>query len=75
MKIDRNTIINEILLEAPEKVHILTEAGMHCIGCMISEFETLEEACSVHDIDVDDLIEELNKEDIEINYDTTNDFE
>ena len=61
MVISKDTKIGEILEQAPEKVDILLEAGMHCIGCMVSEFETLEEACSAHGIDVDDLVKQLNK--------------
>ena len=33
---------------------------MHCLGCPASAGETLEEACLVHGIDVDALIEKLN---------------
>ena len=36
---------------------------MHCIGCWAATDETLEEACQVHGIDVEDVLEELNKED------------
>ena len=36
------------------------EAGMHCISCPASAMETLEEACEVHGIDVDEIIEALN---------------
>lgn len=59
--IDKNTKIGELLEIAPEKVDILLEAGMHCLGCPASQAETLEEACSVHGIDVDELVKELNK--------------
>jgi hydroxylamine reductase len=62
MEFSKETKIGEILEKAPEKVDILLQAGMHCIGCMISEYETLEEACAVHGIDVEDLVKELNKE-------------
>lgn len=61
MTITKKTIIGDIIENAPEKVNILLDAGMHCIGCMISEDESLEEACMVHGIDVDDLVEELNR--------------
>lgn len=47
--------------EAPEKVDILLQAGMHCIGCPASQDETIEEACMVHGIDVEEIIEEINK--------------
>ena len=30
MKIEKTTVIGEILEKAPEKADILTEAGMHC---------------------------------------------
>ncbi|MFR5683768.1 MAG: DUF1858 domain-containing protein, partial [Clostridia bacterium] len=38
----------------------LLEAGMHCLGCPASQEETLEEACDVHGIDVEELLEKLN---------------
>lgn len=56
----KDTKIGELLQEAPEKVDILLSAGMHCLGCPASQAETLEEACEVHGIDVDELIKELN---------------
>lgn len=60
MKFSKDTNLSEIIEKAPEKVDILLEAGMHCIGCMASQFETLEEACIVHGIDVDELVQQLN---------------
>lgn len=59
--IDKNTKIGELLEMAPEKADILLDAGMHCLGCPASQAETLEEACNVHGIDVDELVEKLNK--------------
>ena len=61
MKFSKDTKIGEILEVAPEKAEILLQAGMHCLGCPASQEETLEEACAVHGIDVEDLVEELNK--------------
>lgn len=59
--IDKNTKIGELLEIAPEKADILLQAGMHCLGCPASQAETLEEACEVHGIDVEELLNELNK--------------
>ncbi len=61
MNFNKNTKIGEILEVAPEKAEILLQAGMHCLGCPASQEETLEEACSVHGIDVEELVEKLNK--------------
>ena len=60
MNISKETKIGELLETAPEKAEILMEAGMHCLGCPASQAETLEEACEVHGIDVEELVENLN---------------
>ena len=60
MKFDKDTRIGDLLEQAPEKAEILLNAGMHCIGCPASQMETLEEACGVHGIDVEDIVEKLN---------------
>ncbi len=58
--IDKNTKIGDLLQSAPEKADILLAAGMHCLGCPASQAETLEEACAVHGINVEELVEKLN---------------
>ena len=60
MKFNKDTKIGEILQVAPEKAEILMECGMNCIGCPASQMETLEEACEVHGIDVNEVLEKLN---------------
>ena len=60
MKIEKNTKIGEIVEKDPEKAEILLEVGMHCLGCPASQAETLEEACDVHGIDVEEVLEKLN---------------
>lgn len=61
MKYNKDIKIGELLEQAPEKAEILMEAGMHCLGCPASQAETLEEACEVHGINVEELLEKLNK--------------
>ena len=58
--IEKTTKIGELLEIEPEKANILLDAGMHCLGCQASQSETLEEACMVHGIDVEELLEKLN---------------
>lgn len=58
--ISKDIKIGELLQQAPEKAEILLAAGMHCLGCPASQAETLEEACEVHGIDVEELLKELN---------------
>ena len=60
MKIEKTTKIGELLEMAPEKAEILLAAGMHCLGCPASQAETLEEACEVHGLDVNELLDKIN---------------
>ena len=58
--ITKDMTIGEILRTNPAVAPILMEAGMHCLGCPAAQGESLEEACAVHGIDIDSLIEKLN---------------
>lgn len=58
--IEKTMTIGELLEKYPEKADKLLDAGMHCLGCPASQGETLEEACEVHGIDVNELVEKLN---------------
>ena len=60
MEINKDTLIGDLLEMAPEKADILLEAGMHCLSCPASQMETIAEACEVHGIDVDEILEKIN---------------
>lgn len=59
-KITKDMIIADIINVNMGCVPILLSEGMHCIGCPASQGESLEEACMVHGIDVDPLVQKLN---------------
>ena len=60
-QITKDTIIGDILDIAPETAPVFFSIGMHCLGCPASRGETVEEACLVHGVDVEQLLAELNK--------------
>lgn len=64
--ITKDTIIGDILDIDKTTAPFFLEMGMHCLGCPSSRGETLEEACMVHGVDVNDLIKKLNNH-IELN--------
>ena len=51
----------EILQKKPEAAEILMKEGMHCFGCSMAGFETLEQGCQAHGIDVNKVIKKINK--------------
>ena len=59
-EISRDTMISEILTNAPEAMPVFQNIGMHCLGCPSARSETVEEACQVHGVDADELVKKLN---------------
>ena len=59
-EITKNTLISEILENAPEAMPAFQSIGMHCLGCPSSRGETVEEACMVHGVDADEFLDALN---------------
>ncbi len=59
-QITKDTIIGDILDIAPETAPVFLSIGMHCLGCPSSRGETVEEACMVHGVDVNGLLEQIN---------------
>ena len=61
MQFSNDLIIKDILENHNKAEEILTSFGMHCLYCPCSQAETLEEACAVHGIDVDEVVKALNE--------------
>lgn len=59
-KITKDMIISEVLKVDRGTAPIFMNNGMHCLGCPSSSGESIEDACSIHGIDVDNLVKELN---------------
>ncbi|MDR1565316.1 MAG: DUF1858 domain-containing protein [Oscillospiraceae bacterium] len=60
-EVKKDTIIGDILDLDPTTAPYFLAMGMHCLGCPSSRGETLEQACDVHGVDVDDLLGKLNE--------------
>ena len=60
MTIDKQTKIGEILDKDRDVAPFFLNMGMHCLGCPSARSETIEQACMVHGVDADELVEEIN---------------
>ena len=60
MVVTRDTVIGELLSADINSAQVLMDMGMHCVGCPSSIGESLAEACMVHGINVDELVDRLN---------------
>jgi hybrid cluster-associated redox disulfide protein len=61
MEVTRETIIGDVLDYDIDTAEFFFEIGMHCLGCPASRGESIEDACAVHEIDPDELIEKINE--------------
>ncbi len=59
--ITKEMIIGDIVQKYPNSVEVMLSHGMHCVGCHVAYWETLEQACEGHGIDAKKLVDELNK--------------
>ncbi|MBD5092101.1 MAG: DUF1858 domain-containing protein [Clostridiales bacterium] len=60
--VTKDMLISKVLEQgdANKIADVLMESGMHCLHCMMAHGETLEEACAVHGVDADKLVEKIN---------------
>lgn len=60
MTVTKDMTIGEILRVDRRCAEFLMQIGMHCLGCPASQAETLEEACMVHGVDCQSLVDDIN---------------
>jgi len=61
MAITKEMGIMEVVQQYPQTVDVFMAAGMGCLGCAAAHFENIEQGAMAHGIDIDKLIEDLNK--------------
>jgi len=63
-KITKDTNIGEIVQKYPEVIDTLTGFGVHCVGCHVSSFESLEMGFKGHgmgDEQIEEAVKKLNE--------------
>ncbi len=61
MTITKEMTIEEVVEQYPETMMVFMRHGLHCVGCHVSAFESIEEGALAHGINVDALVSDLNK--------------
>jgi hybrid cluster-associated redox disulfide protein len=58
-EITKETMISELLENAPQAMPVFQEIGMHCMGCALASDENIEQACYAHGVDADQFVQKL----------------
>lgn len=53
-------LVGDLIVKHPLAAQFLMECGMGCIHCPASQMESLAEACAVHGIDGEEIVDALN---------------
>lgn len=61
MKVTKDMTIGEVVRNVPTAAETLMGFGLGCVHCPSAQMETVEQAAMVHGIDINELLEALNK--------------
>ena len=61
MTVTKQSVIGDVLDFDINTAEFFFAIGMHCLGCLASRGETIEEACAVHGTDADALVAKINE--------------
>ena len=61
MEITKQTTMGDMLDFEPGIAYVLMQSGMHCVGCPSSIGESLEEACMVHGLNSDEVLNSIHE--------------
>ena len=63
-KITKEMTLGEVVSRFPESAKVMLSYGLHCVGCHVASWETLEQGAKAHGLDdkeVDKMVGEINK--------------
>ena len=58
--ITKDMTIGDVLKKKEGVAEVLMEFGMGCLGCPSASMETIEQACFIHGLNLDEVIEKIN---------------
>ncbi|MFH1849461.1 MAG: DUF1858 domain-containing protein [archaeon] len=63
-KVTKDMTLGDVVAKHPHAAEIMMRFGLHCIGCHVSAYETVEQGALGHGMsaeDLDSMLKEINK--------------
>jgi hybrid cluster-associated redox disulfide protein len=60
MPVGFDDIVGEVMTAWPATIRVFLDFRMGCVGCPISGFHTVNDACTEHDVDRDEFLAALH---------------
>ena len=59
--VTKDTLIADVVENAPEAAGLFQAIGMHCVGCAMAAGECIEDACAEYGVNVELFVNKLNE--------------
>ncbi|HZW98368.1 MAG: DUF1858 domain-containing protein [Clostridiaceae bacterium] len=59
-KVTKDMLVSDVIKMDEKLIPIFFAHGLFCLGCVLADHESLEEASEAHGLDVDSLVDDLN---------------
>ena len=63
-KITKQMTLGDLVMKYPKAAKKLAKYGLHCVGCHVASFETIDQGAKAHgmkDAEIEKMIEDLNQ--------------
>ena len=64
MTVTKGATLGELVSKYPAAVEVMLGYGLHCVGCHVAAFETIEQGAKAHgmsDADIEKMMKEINE--------------
>ncbi|NMB69842.1 DUF1858 domain-containing protein [candidate division WWE3 bacterium] len=64
VNITKDMNLGEVVYKYPESAEVLTDYGLHCVGCFANAFDTIEAGAKIHgmsDDEIEEMIDRVNE--------------
>jgi len=59
MSVEPTQLVDDVMRQWPASIRLFLDRRMHCVGCPIACFHTVDDACREHGVDCEKFLEEL----------------
>lgn len=63
-KITKDMTLGDVVSKYPKAAEVMLKHGLHCVGCHVAAYETIEQGCLAHGFDkkqIKKLLDDMNE--------------
>jgi hybrid cluster-associated redox disulfide protein len=62
--ITKDMNLGDVVFKYPEAAEVLTDYGLHCVGCYLNAFDTIETGAKIHEMsdeEINEMVDRVNE--------------